>query len=85
MRASWRKAEEGVGGWFPWFGQGTPILRLQSPPLSAGRPLGPENNPSAPPRALLLYLLGNPSPALPFDDFSLVATKKCSYQQTDGG
>ena len=36
-------------------------------------------------RLLLLYLLGNPSPALPFDDFSLVATKKCSYQQTDGG
>lgn len=52
--------------------------------LQAGL-FGPENNPSAPPRALLLYLLGNPSPALSFDDFSLVATKKCSYQQTDGG
>lgn len=34
---------------------------------------------------LPLYLLGNSSPAIPFDDFSLAATKKCSYQQTDGG
>ena len=42
----------------------------RAPPFCACNPrlhlqaglFGPENNPSAPPRALLLYLLGSPSP-----------------------
>lgn len=65
------------GRWLIWRAQDTWFCACPSSPFSQASPLGLSPSP--------LYLLRNPSPAMPLDDFSLVATKKCSYQQTDGG
>lgn len=79
-----------VGGGFP--GQmgyltcsvGLPVLRPAPSSLSSGWPLSACTQSTALPSSAALPA-PKLSPAMPFDDFSLVATKKCSYQQTDGG